>query len=223
MKKIIRTNREGLNRILEQAVKNKISERIRKASLNEWGDEEEDDYTSDLLNSDLFNFSPDDLKSTGAASKAAEKDGETEFSDEEEPDGFGDDVDLGEPEDETEPTSDEIGEPEEETPVVDNVKDWGDRGDEMEIDGIPITQENGKFSIVAKDSNPQVQITGSNLDAVKSIYNAMWNRGFSEVVPFAYSHGTMNYLGILLTKNQAESYNIDTTDLPIVIDTDIRK
>ena len=223
MKKIIRTNREGLNRILEQAVKNKISERIRKASLNEWEDDgEEDDYTSDLLNSDMFNFNDNDFKSS-VASKLAAKDVESEFSDEEEPDGFGDD-EFGEPEpdddlDTPEP-DDEMDDSKEDTPVVDTVKSWSNRGGEMEIDGIPITQKDGKFSVVAKESDPEVTITGSDLDMVKRMYQNMWNRSYGDVASFAYEYGMVNYKGILINNKDASRYGVDINGLPLVINTD---
>ncbi len=96
-------------------------------------------------------------------------------------------------------------------------------GNVIEYDGIQITDDGEKFTMVAKEDNPRITIMGSDLKEVEGTYEQLWNN-FSRMEQIARNMGFTEYHGAWLWANDYDKFvraaGAHEENLPIVIDLD---
>ena len=96
-------------------------------------------------------------------------------------------------------------------------------GNVIEYDGIEITDDGRQYTMIAKDSNPQITIKGSDLSEVEGMYDRLWNN-FSTMEDVARKMGFTVWHGAYLWLNDYDEYvrsaGAHEENLPIIIDLD---
>lgn len=96
-------------------------------------------------------------------------------------------------------------------------------GNVIEYDGIEIKDDGTQYSMIAKVSNPEITIKGSNLEEVKNKYNELW-RNFSNMGENARKIGFTDYHGAWLWYSDYEKFVVSAggheENLPVIVDLD---